>query len=267
MGGLWGETYWGWLYVDVLAIHEKARNQGWGTRLMAMAEEEALRRGCHHAHLDTFDFQALPFYQKLGYTVFGTLDQFPGEHKRYFQKVLGVGQVLGKHYEQHHRPQLTPNTQHPFRCNPSPIPRPERKATLRFGQRHLSLMSLAVVVVIVFGLFAGLFSMYRQFKITRDLSIADSNLHALSKGICTDLRWTMTSNCPKPHEWTDQVVGLPVRAARHSPGGRLAYLRGEDEFGNPIHYVYNDLAEWPQPGSRQPEPETPKRMISVVSYC
>ncbi len=89
VGGLWGETYWGWLYVDVLAIHEKARNQGWGTRLMAMAEEEALRRGCHHAHLDTFDFQALPFYQKLGYAVFGTLDRFPDDHKRYFlQKTL-----------------------------------------------------------------------------------------------------------------------------------------------------------------------------------
>ncbi len=86
VGGLWGETYWDWLYVDVLAVHERARGQGWGTRLLAAAEAEAIARGCHYAHLDTFDFQALPFYEKRGYEIFGTLDHFPGEHKRYFLK-------------------------------------------------------------------------------------------------------------------------------------------------------------------------------------
>src|SRR5579859_5103176 len=84
VGGLRGETYWGWLYVDTLAMRDEARSQGFGSRLLAMAEQEALVRGCHHAYLDTMSFQALPFYQKQGYTVFGTLDNFPDEHKRYF---------------------------------------------------------------------------------------------------------------------------------------------------------------------------------------
>ena len=40
-------------------------NQGYGTKLMCMAEDEARKRGCHAAHLGTYSFQALPFYQKL----------------------------------------------------------------------------------------------------------------------------------------------------------------------------------------------------------
>lgn len=89
VGGLLGATYWDWLYVDTLALSDAARNQGWGSRLLAMAEQEALARGCHHVYLDTFSFQALPFYQKQGYQVFGTLNRFPGDQKRYFlQKEL-----------------------------------------------------------------------------------------------------------------------------------------------------------------------------------
>jgi GNAT superfamily N-acetyltransferase len=89
VGGLRGETYWGWLYVDTLAIRDEARNRGYGSQLLALAEQEALARGCHHAYLDTMSFQALPFYEKQGYTVFGTLERFPDAHRRYFlQKEL-----------------------------------------------------------------------------------------------------------------------------------------------------------------------------------
>ena len=90
LGGLRGNTIWNWLYVEVLAIAEEARGQDWGSKLLATAEREAAERGCHSAYLDTFDFQALPFYQKQGYTVFGTLDGFAGDHKRFFlRKRLG----------------------------------------------------------------------------------------------------------------------------------------------------------------------------------
>jgi len=86
VGGLRGSTGWDWLYVDTLAVAETARGRDWGTRLLAAAEEEARARGCHSAYLDTFDFQALPFYQKQGYVVFGELARFPGDHTRYFLK-------------------------------------------------------------------------------------------------------------------------------------------------------------------------------------
>jgi len=84
IGGLKGATYWGWLYVDVLAVEESHRRGGIGTSLLRAAETEALRRGCRHSHLDTFSFQALPFYAREGYTVFGVLDDFPGTHRRFF---------------------------------------------------------------------------------------------------------------------------------------------------------------------------------------
>ena len=91
IGGILGNTWWGWLRIDVLWVDEAVRGQDWGTRLMQAAEVEAVRRGCHHSFLDTLSFQALPFYLKLGYTVFGQLDDLPVGHSRYFlQKELSA---------------------------------------------------------------------------------------------------------------------------------------------------------------------------------
>jgi GNAT superfamily N-acetyltransferase len=84
LGGLLGDTYWGWLHVAILWLEEKARRLGHGSRLLAAAEAEAVRRGCHHAHLDTMSFQALPFYEKHGYKVWGILEDMPIGHKRIF---------------------------------------------------------------------------------------------------------------------------------------------------------------------------------------
>ncbi len=84
VGGLIGDTYRDWLYVAILWVDEGLRGQDYGTRLMRAAEEEARRRGCHHAHVDTMSFQALPFYLKLGYAVWGELDDMPKGYKRYF---------------------------------------------------------------------------------------------------------------------------------------------------------------------------------------
>ncbi len=90
-GGLVGLTWWGWLRIDILWLDEVVRGQEWGTRLVEAAEAEAVRRGCHHAFVDTMSFQALPFYLKLGYTVFGELCDLPAGsgHKMHFlQKEL-----------------------------------------------------------------------------------------------------------------------------------------------------------------------------------
>jgi hypothetical protein len=34
-------------------------------------------------YLDTFEYQARPFYEKLGYDVFGTLDGYPPGYRQY----------------------------------------------------------------------------------------------------------------------------------------------------------------------------------------
>jgi ribosomal protein S18 acetylase RimI-like enzyme len=70
----------------VIWIHEALRRQGYGRALLAAAEEEARRRGCRYAHLDTMSFQALGFYEQQGYQVFGKLDDLPAGHYRYFLK-------------------------------------------------------------------------------------------------------------------------------------------------------------------------------------
>jgi predicted GNAT family acetyltransferase len=92
VGGLVGETYWDWLYVETLWVDEILRHKGYATELMATAEAEALARGCKHSFLDTFSFQARSLYEGLGYEVFGVLDEYPGEHKRFFmRKTLAPG--------------------------------------------------------------------------------------------------------------------------------------------------------------------------------
>jgi len=91
VGGLLGSTYWQWLTMDFLWVAEDLRGRGHGRRLLMAAEREALRRGCKHACLDTFSFQSKGFYERLGYVAFGALDDFPGEHTRYFlRKTLGI---------------------------------------------------------------------------------------------------------------------------------------------------------------------------------
>ena len=91
VGGLTGGTYWGWLYVELLWIAEEARHAGYGSRLLAMAEAKAIELGCRYAHLDTMSFQALPFYERHGYSVFGVLDDVPagsGERRYWLRKTL-----------------------------------------------------------------------------------------------------------------------------------------------------------------------------------
>jgi ribosomal protein S18 acetylase RimI-like enzyme len=83
-GGLWANTSFDYLHIDALYLPEMLRGQKLGGELVLQAEEEAVRRGCHAAWLDTFSFQARAFYEKLGYSVFGTLEDYPPGHQRYF---------------------------------------------------------------------------------------------------------------------------------------------------------------------------------------
>jgi len=62
------------------------RHKGYGKQLLELIEKEAIKRGCHNAHLDTHDFQALGFYQKNGYKIAGQLDNLPKGYNRYLLK-------------------------------------------------------------------------------------------------------------------------------------------------------------------------------------
>jgi GNAT superfamily N-acetyltransferase len=86
-GGLWSYTLFEWLHVQMLFVPLPLRRLGIGASLMASAEAEARERGCRGAYVDTFSFQAAPFYQRIGFTLFGKLDDCPPGHDRlYFCK-------------------------------------------------------------------------------------------------------------------------------------------------------------------------------------
>jgi GNAT superfamily N-acetyltransferase len=84
VGGLLGGTYWNWCHVDILWLDESIRRDGYGSKLLQMAEEEAVKRGCLAIFLDTMSFQAPEFYKKHGYTLWGQLDDFPVGNQRFF---------------------------------------------------------------------------------------------------------------------------------------------------------------------------------------
>jgi len=85
VGGILAEVYcWNILSIDVLWVKDEHRNKGYAKALVDAVESEAKKMGCLISHLDTFDFQAKELYEKLGYTVFGVLEDCPEGHKRYY---------------------------------------------------------------------------------------------------------------------------------------------------------------------------------------
>jgi GNAT superfamily N-acetyltransferase len=86
IGGVVAVVSYETLFVDDLWIEQESRGQDLGTRLMEVVEDEGRRRGASLVWLDTMSWQARPFYEKLGYQVFGELDQARGKYRRYFMQ-------------------------------------------------------------------------------------------------------------------------------------------------------------------------------------
>ncbi len=84
LGGLLGQIWGQWLEVKTLFVAEPARRAGHASRLLAAAEAYGRERGCIGATLSTYSFQARGFYEKQGYTVFGTLEDEPPGHAHHF---------------------------------------------------------------------------------------------------------------------------------------------------------------------------------------
>jgi GNAT superfamily N-acetyltransferase len=88
-GGLVGFFAWQWMSVEWLWVDSAIRGQGYGSALLRGAESLARDAGCVGAKLDTYEFQAKPFYEKHGYSVFGVLEGYPASTRTYYmQKAL-----------------------------------------------------------------------------------------------------------------------------------------------------------------------------------
>lgn len=85
-GGILAEVCWNWLEIHTLMIDEDIRKSGFGTNLLLELEHMALAKQCDFIKVDTLSFQALEFYEKHGYQVFGTLDNVGRDFKHYYLK-------------------------------------------------------------------------------------------------------------------------------------------------------------------------------------
>lgn len=83
IGGIRANAFWNYCIIELLWLSEEARGSGAGTKLMYQAESYAKSQGFQYMRTETLDFQAKPFYEKLGYRVFGELPDCPKDHTTY----------------------------------------------------------------------------------------------------------------------------------------------------------------------------------------
>ena len=90
IGGVTASTAYSRLHIETLWVHKEHRRNGLGKALMHQVESAGRNAGCHSAWLDTSNPQAKLFYDELGFTVFGELQnntkQLPALHTRWFMK-------------------------------------------------------------------------------------------------------------------------------------------------------------------------------------
>ena len=90
VGGLLGHTSFGLFFLDLFYLPEPLRGAELGSRIIALAEDEARRRGCSAAFVYTVPFQAPGFYERHGFRRFGEIACPPAGATRIFlSKALG----------------------------------------------------------------------------------------------------------------------------------------------------------------------------------
>ncbi len=82
VGGLLGRTTLGLFFIELIHLPGSVRGHGLGGRILAMAEQEAVRRGCTAAVLFTIHFQAPGFYARHGWRELGRIVCDPPGHTR-----------------------------------------------------------------------------------------------------------------------------------------------------------------------------------------
>ncbi|MDT2827239.1 GNAT family N-acetyltransferase [Enterococcus viikkiensis] len=87
-GGIVGRYQYDTLYISLLGVDARFQKLGIGSELMRAIEKQAVEKGLKTITLTTKAYQALDFYLKQGYEVFGEIADVPmvGTTKYYLAK-------------------------------------------------------------------------------------------------------------------------------------------------------------------------------------
>ena len=84
VGGLRSRAIYQSLTIDHIWVDEQFRKIGYGRSLLWIAERLARKEGCISANTSTYSFQAPGFYEKYGYKISGTFEEYPDGIKKFF---------------------------------------------------------------------------------------------------------------------------------------------------------------------------------------
>lgn len=83
-GGFFAEMYWEAMQIFTLWVHEDYRGQGYGRALLKEAEQLARKSACKIMMVETTSFNGPEFYTKAGFSITGSLENFPEGHTFYY---------------------------------------------------------------------------------------------------------------------------------------------------------------------------------------
>ena len=69
IGGIQGIVMYGSVWIQLLWLSKNIRNKGYGKKMMQEVENFTKEKKCKMILVETFDFEALDFYKKLGFKV------------------------------------------------------------------------------------------------------------------------------------------------------------------------------------------------------
>ncbi len=84
IGGVLGHIIYGWYHLTDFYINEKYRKQGFGSKVIENIEQFARKNNALGVKIDSWDFQAPKFYQKLGYSIWGSFNDCPPGTVHYY---------------------------------------------------------------------------------------------------------------------------------------------------------------------------------------
>ena len=139
--------------------------------------------------------------------------------------------------------------------------RPELKATVRLGQNSLNAILIVVILMIMLPLLYLGYRVALNFKAKRDITIAESNMHALYTALSHySLDWD--GKLPAAENWTDAATGY-LPSASGIVGGKMGYLKGPGDNGD-VTYAFNNMASGFNMQDERNRKVDPSRIVLLI---